>query len=83
MVYKDIAICKIKDFLLCSTLMEPMDYLECRKSLTRTGSHYHKYTLLPSCDSFYCAINCYALVISWVMAMCIIIERCFYYVKFN
>ena len=50
--------------------------------LSRTGSHYHKYTLLSSCDGFYCPVNCYTLIISWFMAMGIIVERSFYYVEF-
>ena len=62
--------------------METMDNLESSKSLTSTGSHYDKYTLLSSCNGFHCTVNRYTLVISWLMAMGIIIKRCFYYVKF-
>ena len=62
--------------------MKPMDYLKGSKSLACTSCHYHKYTLLSSCDSFYCTVNCYTLIISWFMAMGIIVERSFYYVEF-
>lgn len=82
LVNEDIAVCKIKNLFLNPTFMKTMDNLESSKSLTSTGSHYHKYTLLPSCDGLYCAINCYTLIISWFMAMGIIVERSFYYIEF-
>ena len=33
-------------------------------------------------QGLYCAINCYTLIISWFMAMGIIVERSFYYIEF-
>ena len=82
LVNEYIAVCKIKYLLLCSAFMKPMDYLKGSKSLASTSSHYDKYTLLSSCDGFYCTVNCYTLIISWFMAMSIIVERCFYYIEF-
>lgn len=62
--------------------MKTMNNLKSCKCLTCTGSHYDKYTLLSSGYGFHSTVNRYTLIISWLMAMCIIIKRCFYNVEF-
>ena len=48
----------------CHAVVETMDNLESSESLTSTGSHYDKYTLLSSCNGFHCTVNRYTLLIS-------------------
>ena len=86
---KPIAVVEAKDnkHAVGGGIQQAMDYaqildLKCRKSLACTCSHHYKYTLLSPCNGFHGTVNRYALIVSWFVAMGIIIKRCFYNIKF-
>ena len=75
LVNENIPICKIKNLLHSAGLGKPMDYLERSKCLSCSGGHHQQDSLLPFCNSLDSSVNCYALIITWLVRIGIKILR--------
>ena len=75
LVNQDIAVGEIKDFLFCLRFMQTMYYLKCSICLACAGSHHYQHTFLSFGYGLDGSVDCYPLIITWLMRIGIGIIR--------